>query len=161
MPKILVVDDQRNMRTTLVMMLRGAGYEVDEAADGTQGVDLGAKGAYDVVLTDLRMGPIDGLEVLRGVKEAQAMTEVIVMTAYGTIESAVEAMRVGAFDYIQKPFTEQELTVKVSKALESRQLRSQVQLFAQEFKERYHLENVIGRSQPIRDVLSRVIKIAP
>jgi two-component system response regulator HydG len=98
---------------------------------------------------------------LRGIKEAQPMTEVIVMTAYGTIESAVEAMRVGAFDYIQKPFTEQELTVKVSKALESRQLRSQVQLFAQEFKERYHLENVIGRSQPIRDVLSRVIKIAP
>jgi two-component system response regulator HydG len=159
--KILVVDDQRNMRTTLALMLRSAGYDVDEAADGAQGKDLGAGGAYDVVITDLRMGEDDGIEVLRGIKEAQPMTEVIVMTAYGTIESAVEAMRVGAFDYIQKPFTEQELTVKVSKALESRQLRSQVQLFAQEFKERYHLENVIGRSQPIRDVLSRVIKIAP
>jgi two-component system response regulator HydG len=159
--KILVVDDQRNMRTTLALMLRSAGYDVDEAADGAQGKDLGAGGAYDVVITDLRMGEDDGIEVLRGIKEAQPMTEVIVMTAYGTIESAVEAMRVGAFDYIQKPFTEQELTVKVSKALESRQLRSQVQLFAQEFKERYHLENVIGRSQPIRDVLARVIKIAP
>ena len=159
--KILVVDDQRNMRTTLALMLRSAGYEVDEAADGAQGKDLGAAGAYDVVITDLRMGDDDGIEVLRGIKEAQPNTEVIVMTAYGTIESAVEAMRVGAFDYIQKPFTEQELTVKVNKALESRQLRSQVQLFAQEFKERYHLENVVGRSQPIRDVLSRVIKIAP
>jgi two-component system response regulator HydG len=159
--KILVVDDQRNMRTTLALMLRSAGYDVDEAADGAQGKDLGAGGAYDVVITDLRMGEDDGIEVLRGIKEAQPMTEVIVMTAYGTIESAVEAMRVGAFDYIQKPFTEQELNVKVSKALESRQLRSQVQLFAQEFKERYHLENLVGRSQPIRDVLSRVIKIAP
>jgi len=159
--KILVVDDQRNMRTTLALMLRSAGYDVDEAADGAEGKDLGAGGAYDVVITDLRMGEYDGIEVLRGIKETQPMTEVIVMTAYGTIESAVEAMRVGAFDYIQKPFTEQELTVKVSKALESRQLRGQVQLFAQEFKERYHLENVIGRSQPIRDVLSRVIKIAP
>jgi two-component system response regulator HydG len=149
------------MRTTLALMLRSAGYDVDEAADGAQGKDLGAGGAYDVVITDLRMGEYDGIEVLRGIKETQPMTEVIVMTAYGTIESAVEAMRVGAFDYIQKPFTEQELTVKVSKALESRQLRGQVQLFAQEFKERYHLENVIGRSQPIRDVLSRVIKIAP
>jgi two-component system response regulator HydG len=149
------------MRTTLALMLRSAGYEVDEAADGAQGKDLGARGAYDVVITDLRMGEYDGIEVLRGIKEAQPMTEVIVMTAYGTIESAVEAMRVGAFDYIQKPFTEQELNVKVSKALESRQLRGQVQLFAQDFKERYHLENVIGRSQPIRDVLSRVIKIAP
>jgi two-component system response regulator HydG len=159
--KILVVDDQRNMRTTLALMLRSAGYEVDEAADGAEGKDLGAGGAYDVVITDLRMGEYDGIEVLRGIKETQPMTEVIVMTAYGTIESAVEAMRVGAFDYIQKPFTEQELTVKVSKALESRQLRGQVQLFAQEFKEKYHLENVIGRSQPIRDVLSRVIRIAP
>jgi len=149
------------MRTTLALMLRSAGYEVDEAADGAEGKDLGGGGAYDVVITDLRMGEYDGIEVLRGIKETQPMTEVIVMTAYGTIESAVEAMRVGAFDYIQKPFTEQELTVKVSKALESRQLRGQVQLFAQEFKEKYHLENVIGRSQPIRDVLSRVIKIAP
>ncbi len=156
-----MVDDQRNMRTTLALMLRSAGYDVDEAADGAQGKDLGAGGAYDVVITDLRMGQDDGIEVLRGIKEAQPMTEVIVMTAYGTIESAVEAMRVGAFDYIQKPFTEQELTVKVSKALESRQLRSQVQLFAQDFKERYHLQNVIGRSQPMRDVLSRVLKIAP
>ena len=149
------------MRTTLALMLRSAGYEVDEAADGAEGRDLGAGGAYDVVITDLKMGEKDGIEVLRGVKEAQPMTEVIVMTAYGTIESAVEAMRMGAFDYIQKPFTEQELTVKVTKALESRQLRGQVQLFAQEFKERYHLENVVGRSQAVRDVLARVIKIAP
>ena len=73
-------------------------------------------GAYDVVLTDLRMGTKDGIDVLRAVKEAQPLTEVIVMTAYGTIESAVEAMRLGAFDYIQKPFTEQELLVKVQKA---------------------------------------------
>jgi len=161
MGKILVVDDQRNMRTTLAMMLRGAGHEVDEAADGGQGRETGGAGAYDVVITDLRMGEYDGIEVLRSVKEAQPMTEVIVMTAYGTIESAVEAMRVGAFDYIQKPFTEQELLVKVSKALESRRLNGQVQLFAREFKERYHLENVVGRSQAIRDVLARVIKIAP
>jgi two-component system response regulator HydG len=159
--KFLVVDDQRNMRVTLALMLRSAGYDVDEAADGAEGRDLGSSGAYDVVITDLRMGEYDGIEVLRGIKEAQPMTEVIVMTAYGTIESAVEAMRMGAYDYIQKPFTEQELTVKVGKALESRQLRGQVQLFAQEFKERYHLENVIGRSQPMRDVLARVLKIAP
>ncbi len=161
MPKILVVDDQRNMRTTLVMLLRQAGYEVDEAADGAEGADLGAKGAYDVVLTDLRMGVVDGLQVLRAVKEAQAMTEVIVMTAYGTIESAVEAMRVGAADYIQKPFSEQELLLKVQKALENRRLIGQVHAFASEFRERYKFENIIGRSQAIRDVLVRIVKIAP
>src|SRR5208283_4829080 len=93
MPKILIVDDQRNMRTTLAMMLRGVGYEVDEAADGDQGRASGATGAFDLVLTDLRMGQQNGIDVLRTIKERQPMTEVIVMTAYGTIESAVEAMR--------------------------------------------------------------------
>ena len=78
-----MVDDQRNMRTTLAMMLRGGGYAVDEAGDGAQGRELGSTGAYDVVITDLRMGEVDGIEVLRSIKEAQPMTEVIVMTAYG------------------------------------------------------------------------------
>ena len=161
MGKILVVDDQRNMRTTLAMMLRGASHEVDEAEDGETGRDRGATGAYDVVLTDLRMGGADGIEVLRSIKRAQPMTEVIVMTAYGTIESAVEAMRLGAYDYIQKPFGEEELLVKVSKAMETRRLNGQVQLFAQEFKEKYHFDNIVGRSQALRDMLARVVKIAP
>ena len=161
MPKILVVDDQRNMRTTLAMMLRGAGYEVDEASDGSQGADMGGRGAYDVVLTDLRMGGFDGIGVLRAVKESHAMTEVIVMTAYGTIESAVEAMRLGAFDYIQKPFTEQELLVKVERANHNRRLANEVQLLASEFKERYKFENIAGRSQAVREVLGRIVKVAP
>lgn len=161
MPKILVVDDQRNMRATLAMMLRGAGYEVDEAADGEQGVELGTKGAFDVVLTDLRMGLVDGLRVVRSVKEAHPMTEVIVMTAYGTIESAVEAIRMGAFDYLQKPFSEDELLLKVNKALETRRLVGQVQALASEFKERYGFENIVGRSQAIRDVMTRILKVAP
>jgi two-component system response regulator HydG len=157
----LVVDDQRNMRTTLAMMLRGAGYDVDEAEDGAQGREAGAAEAYDLVITDLRMGEPDGLQVLKAVKEAQPKSEVIVMTAYGTIESAVEAIRLGAFDYLQKPFNEQELLMKVFKALESRRLRGQVEAFAQEFKERYGFENIIGRSEAIRNVLSRVVRIAP
>jgi two-component system, NtrC family, response regulator HydG len=161
MGKILVVDDQRNMRTTLAMMLRGGGHEVEEAADGTTAADVGARGAFDVVLTDLRMGQVNGIDVLRAVKDAQPMTEVMVMTAYGTIESAVEAMRLGAFDYIQKPFTEQELLVKIDRALERRRLNGQVSLLANEFREKYKFENIIGRSQPVRDVLSRIVRIAP
>jgi two-component system response regulator HydG len=161
MPKILVVDDQRNMRTTLAMMLRGAGYEVDEASDGNQGAELAVRGAYDVVLTDLRMGQFDGIRMLRAVKEAHAATEVIVMTAYGTIESAVEAMRLGAFDYIQKPFSEQELLVKVERANKNRELSSQVTLLTSEFKEKYKFENIVGRSQAIREVLGRIVRVAP
>ena len=161
MAKLLIVDDQRNMRTTLAMMLRGAGFEVDEAQNGEEGSERGGAGAYDVVLTDLRMGSKDGIDVLRSVKTAQPMTEVIVMTAYGTIESAVEAMRFGAFDYIQKPFTEQELLVKVGKALDNRRLASEVALLAVEFKDRYKFENIVGRSRSVREVLGRIVRIAP
>jgi two-component system, NtrC family, response regulator HydG len=161
MSKLLIVDDQRNMRTTLAMMLRGAGFEVDEAQNGEEGCDRGASGAYDLVLTDLRMGSKDGIDVLRAVKEAQPMTEVIVMTAYGTIESAVEAMRFGAFDYIQKPFTEQELLVKVGKALDNRRLAGEVAFLATEFKDRYKFENIVGRSGAVREVLGRIVRIAP
>jgi two-component system response regulator HydG len=161
MSKVLVVDDQRNMRTTLALMLRAAGYEVDEASDGVQGAEFGARGAYDVVLTDLRMGSQDGIGVLKAVKDAESHSEVIVMTAYGTIESAVEAMRLGAFDYIQKPFTEEELLVKVQRAIEKRMLEGHVQLLTTEFRERYKFENIVGRSQAVRDVLGRIVKVAP
>jgi two-component system response regulator HydG len=161
MAKLLVVDDQRNMRTTLGMMLRAAGYEVDEAPDGEQGSERGTTGAYDLVLTDLRMGTKDGIDLLRAVKDAQPMTEVIVMTAYGTIESAVQAMRLGAYDYIQKPFTEEELLVKIGKALDSRRLAGEIAFLASEFKDRYKFENIIGQSRSVREVLGRVVRIAP
>jgi two-component system response regulator HydG len=161
MPRILVVDDQRNMRTTLAMMLRGAGYEVAEAADGDAAIDAVAREVFDLVITDLKMGARDGIDVLRHVKEVAPLTEVIVMTAYGTIESAVEAMRIGAYDYIQKPFTEDELLVKVQKACEKRNLTGQVTAMASEFRERFRFENIIGRSAAIRDVLGRILRIAP
>lgn len=161
MAKILVVDDQRNLRATLAIMLRASGHEVDEAGDADAAVGLASGNGYDLVITDLRLGAKDGIDVLRRTKEASLMTEVIVMTAYGTIESAVEAMRLGAYDYIQKPFTEQELTVKVERALEKRQLAGHVALLAQEFRDKYKFENIVGRSPAIRDVLGRIVKTAP
>ena len=161
MAKVLVVDDQRNMRSTLSIMLRDAGHEVVEAHDGDHACDLVGADSFDLVLTDLKMGVTDGIAVLRHAKEGSPLTEVIVMTAYGTIESAVEAMRLGAHDYIQKPFTEQELLVKVQKALERRRLAGEVTLLAAEFRERYRFENIIGRSGAIREVLGRIVRIAP
>jgi len=107
------------------------------------------------------MGATDGMTVLRHTRQESPLTEVIVMTAYGTIESAVEAMRIGAHDYIQKPFEEDELLVKVDKALEKRKLAGAVSVMAAEFRDRYHFENIIGRSQAIRDVLGRIVRIAP
>ena len=104
MAKILIVDDQRNMRTTLVMMLRGSGHDVEEAAEGDTACEKIATEAYDLVITDLRMGGTTGIDVLHHTKTAAPLTEVIVLTAYCTIESAVAAMRVGAHDYLPKPF---------------------------------------------------------
>jgi two-component system, NtrC family, response regulator HydG len=161
MAKLLVVDDQRNMRTTLAMMLRGAGHDVDEAENGEAAVDRLSADVYDLVLTDLKMGSTDGLDVLRAAKEVSQLTEVIVMTAYGTIESAVEAMRLGAQDYIQKPFTEPELLMKVQKAVEQRRISGEMSIMAAEFRERYKFENIIGRSAAVRDVLARIVRIAP
>ena len=161
MAHILIVDDQKNMRTTLAIMLRSSGHDVAEAKDGSEACEAIDDEAYDLVITDLRMGKLDGIAVLRHIREVSPLTEAIVMTAYGTIETAVEAMRLGAWDYIQKPFSEDELTIKVSKALERRWLSGEVSLLTQEFKERYKFENIIGRSRPMREILTRIIKIAP
>jgi two-component system response regulator HydG len=160
MAKILVVDDQKNMRTTLALMLRGAGHEVAEAADGEEAFEK-VLDRYDLVITDLKMGAKDGIDVLRRTKEVAPLTEVVVMTAYGTIESAVEAMRIGAYDYIQKPFAEDELLVKVDRAIEKRALAGTVTAMAADFRERYGFGNIIGRSPSIREVLGRIVRIAP
>lgn len=161
MAHILIVDDQKNMRTTLSIMLRSLGHDVAEAKDGSEACEAIDDEAYDLIITDLRMGKLDGIAVLRHIREVSPLTEAIVMTAYGTIETAVEAMRLGAWDYIQKPFSEDELTIKVSKALERRWLSGEVSLLTQEFKERYKFENIIGRSRSMREILTRIIKIAP
>jgi len=161
MAKILVVDDQRNMRSTLSLMLRGAGHDVTEAADGEQACAIVDGDAFDLVLTDLRMAGKDGLDVLRHVKDLAPMTEVLVMTAYGTIETAVEAMRNGAYDYIQKPFAEEELLVKIDRAIEKRKLAGAMNAMTASFREQYGFANIIGRSASIRDLLARIIRIAP
>ncbi|HEY6106902.1 MAG TPA: sigma-54 dependent transcriptional regulator [Anaeromyxobacteraceae bacterium] len=159
--KILVVDDQRNMRATTAILLRQAGFEVAEAGDGAAAIQRLGSESFDVVLTDLRMGSVNGMEVLRGALESAPSTQVIVMTAFGTIESAVEAMRRGAYDYLAKPFKGEELLLRVEKALEKRRLLGEMSFLAGEFRDRYGLEHIVGRSQALREVLERVLRVAP
>ena len=159
--KVLVVDDQRNMRASTAIVLREAGYEVAEAEDGAAAMRRVAQDSFDVVLTDVRMGAVDGMDVLRSTLEASPSTQVIVMTAYGTIEAAVEAMRRGAYDYIAKPFQEGELLLRVAKAAEKRRLLGEMSLLRREFQERYGLEHIVGRSAPMRELLERVVRVAP
>jgi two-component system response regulator HydG len=159
--KVLVVDDQKNMRTTTAMVLRQAGHVVAEAEDGAAAIQRAQQETFDVVLTDLRMPNADGMEVLRTVRAISPDTQVIVMTAYGTIESAVEAVRQGAHDYVSKPFKEEELLLRVGRALETRRLKGTVSLLAGELRRQSGLERIVGRSAGMREVLDRVVRVAP
>src|SRR5216684_2193187 len=152
--RVLIVDDQRNMRTTTALVLRQAGYDVAEAESGEAALSRLLAEPFDVVLTDLKMAPLDGLAVLRGALEISPTTQVIVMTGYGTVESAVAAMQQGAHDYVSKPFKEEELLVRVQRALEKRKLLVDVGLFSDEFRRRYKLEELVGRSAPMRELLT-------
>jgi two-component system response regulator HydG len=158
--KILVVDDQRNMRATTAIVLRSAGHAVEEAEDLAAAVRRLQAEVFDVVLTDLRMPNGDGMELLREVRRIAPETQVIVMTAYGTIESAVEAIRRGAYDFLAKPFKEDELLLRVSKALEKRRLLGEVSLLSGEFRRRYGLDHIVGRSRAIQELLERIRRVA-
>src|SRR4030042_7114343 len=124
---ILVVDDEPSMRTTLSILLKREGYQVSQAGDGVEAIKMLEPGEYDMVLTDLKMEGVDGIELLRHVRAAAPQTEVLIFTAYGTIATAVEAMKLGAYDYIGKPFDEEELLLKVARALERKALVKEVQ----------------------------------
>jgi two-component system response regulator HydG len=161
MARILIVDDQDNARGMLSEMLRAEDYDVDQAQSGESACVMVAEKSYDLVITDLRMGDVGGLEVLQRTREASPLTEVIVMTAFGTVEDAVEAMRFGAHDFVQKPFVQEELLTKVARAARRKHLAGELRAVAADFRERYNFGNIIGQSAEIRDVLGRIIRIAP
>jgi DNA-binding NtrC family response regulator len=158
---ILLVDDEKSVRSTLTLFLQKEGYTVEEAINGAEGIEKAKAHFYDLVITDLKMKPLDGIEVLREVKTINPLTEVVVMTAFGTVESGVEAMRLGAYDYIQKPFDREEFLIIVAKALERKQLVKEVEQLQSELKEKYKFENIIGNSNEMMQVLSMVSKVAP
>jgi two-component system response regulator HydG len=159
--RILVVDDQRNMRATTAMLLRSEGYDVREASGGEEAIAALTDREADVLLTDLKMEPMDGLTLLTKALESAPKTQVIVMTAYGSIESAVEAMRRGAYDYLTKPFKEGELAHRVQKALERARLINAVELFAGDFHRRHGLASLVGRSAAMRELTGRLARVAP
>ncbi len=161
MADILLVDDEKSVRSTLSLFLKKVGYQVDEAASGEEAENKLKVKFYDLVLTDLKMKPMDGLQVLTVTKNINPMAEVIVMTAYSTVESGVEAIKLGAYDYIQKPFNKDELLILVAKALERKQLLTEVEQLQEELKEKYRYENIVGSSNEMLEVLSMVSKVAP
>jgi len=161
MADILLVDDEKSNRVTLSQFLKKQGYRVEEAANGPDAVEKAKDSFFDLVITDLKMKPMDGLEVLRQVKEINPQTEVLVLTGYGTVESGVEAMRLGAYDYIQKPPELDEFRIVVSKALERKDLQMKIEKLTGDLKDKYSYENIIGKSNEMMEVFSMIFKVAP
>ena len=157
--KILVVDDEKSMREVLEIFLKGEGYDVSLAADGQKGIEAVKKDIFDVVISDLKMPKVSGFDLLKTIKETFPDTIVVIITAFGTTESAVEAMKLGAFDYIQKPFQMDDIRLVVKNALGKQKLQKDVLVLKEQLKSP-SLDNILGKSQPMIEMFSLIPKVA-
>ncbi len=152
--KILVVEDQDAMRESLVIAFRDEGYQVEGVSSGEEAIQkLCDNNIYDLVVTDLKMKKVDGLEVLKAAKTGNPSTEVVLITAYGTISTAVQAIRDGAYDYVTKPFRHQEILKVAKKAIEKKCLKDRVRYLEGEIREKYKFEGIVGNSTAMLEVL--------
>src|SRR5512134_2686274 len=153
MGRILIADDHDALRRGLTRALNAAGHEIEEAANGNQAIERLHEGHFDVVVSDLKMGGSDGLDVLRTTKSLHPTVSVILMTAFGTVNTAVEAMKSGAFDYVQKPFEIEEMEVKIEKALELKRLRHELDYLRGTQQDIYDFDRIVGSSSALQRVL--------
>jgi two-component system, NtrC family, response regulator len=160
MDTILVVDDEINYLTVMEALLGEEGYEVLTAPGGHEALKLAGASDLDLVLTDMKMPKMNGIELLRELKRLYPDLPVIMMTAYGTVEKAVEAMKTGAFDYILKPFKNEELLVTIARGLEYHRLIQQNRMLLQDLDKKYGAPNIVGESQAMREILALVKRVA-
>src|SRR5712671_5082216 len=160
MPDILLVEDKESLRRVLRLTLEHAGYSVTEAADAREAINEIGRVPHKVVLTDLRMPHGTGLDVLRAARAADGDVPVIVMTAYGSIDEAVQAMKDGAHDFLQKPVDSNHLLLIVERALEQERLRTENIMLREEWSRRYGFPRILGESEAIKRAVSEVQRVA-
>ena len=158
--RILVVEDEKSMREVLTMLLEEEGYDIVSVSDGLEGIGLINDNIFDIVITDIRMPKADGFEVLRKVKEVLPETLVVMITAFGTTESAIEAMKQGAYDYIYKPFKIDEIRLVIRKALEKKKLSEEISLLRDKVQSSFKLENIIGKSAKMQQLFKLIPRVA-
>ncbi|HET6206002.1 MAG TPA: response regulator, partial [Terracidiphilus sp.] len=158
-PTVLVIEDEEKHRRVLGLHLSSGGYGVKAAGTAEEGLKLA--GEADLVLTDLKLPGMDGLALLEKLHAQNGHLPVIVMSAFGTVEIAVEAMKKGAVDFLPKPFSLDHLTVVVEKALEVRKLRDENRELREALGQRYQFENIIGHSAPMQEIFSTIMRVAP
>jgi len=158
---ILVIDDERNICEGCRVILSDAGYSVDIYTNGQAGLEAILKGSYDVTLLDIKLPDLDGMDILKTVKKEKPNEYIIVMTGYSTVDNAVEAMKVGAFDYIAKPFSDDELLLAVERAIEKRNLVRENISLRKELRDRFGFKNIVGGNPNILFIFDQIQKVAP
>jgi two-component system response regulator PilR (NtrC family) len=159
--KILVVDDEKSMREFLEIMLRKEDYRVSLASNGEEVLRLIERDIFDLVLLDIRMPKMDGIAVLKKIKALSPETVVIMITAYASADTAIKAMKEGAYDYITKPFKIEEIKLIIKNALEKRNLQKENTLLKQVIRDRYHFDNIIGQSPKMLALYDLLDKVGP
>ncbi|MBC8419665.1 MAG: sigma-54 dependent transcriptional regulator [Proteobacteria bacterium] len=160
-PRILVVDDEKPMRESLKDWLREDGYEVGLAAGGMDAIDMAMKNGWEVILLDLKMPGMDGLETLRKLKEVRPDAEILMMTAYATVDTAVQAMKEGAFDYLVKPFDPEEVQIQIQKIVSHKELLLENILLRKKLEEKYQYDEIIGKSDAMQALFELIARVAP
>ncbi len=160
MRRVLVVDDEENIRVVLKALLRRHGYEVETASNGEEALALVDSFGPDFVLTDVRMPKMGGLDLLSTLRAKQSDATVIVMSAYGNVEAALEAIKAGAYDYVQKPFKNEEIVLILRKAEEREALRRENRALREEIRKENKYEDLLAKSQSMQDIFRTVTKIA-
>ena len=160
MPNLLIVDDDLSMREMLEVMLTSEGYRVACAEDGAKAIQMLSKKKYDLIISDIKMGPVGGLTVLREAKKRSPETVVIMISAFATTETAVEAMNEGAYDYIPKPFNVDEVKQTIRNALERKTLEHEKEILNAELKETYHFGHIVGNSSAMMKIYNEIKQVA-
>jgi two-component system response regulator AtoC len=158
--KILLIDDEENFRHMLSVILKKRGYDVETANNGIDGLKKVDTGSYDTVLCDIRMPEMDGLEFLKEAQKAGCESTIIMMSAYGTLDTAIEAMKLGAYDYISKPFKPDEIVLTLKKAEERERLRRENLFLKKEVQKEYSFENMISKNERMRQIFDTIQKVA-
>jgi DNA-binding NtrC family response regulator len=160
MGKILVIDDEKRIRRTLSEILEFEKYKVDQAEDGEQGLDLASKNEYDVILCDIKMPKLDGMEVLEKLQDLEYDPAIVMISGHGTIDTAIEALKKGAFDYIPKPPDLNRLLVTVRNAMDRKQLVQETKVLKNKLG-KAKSTNIIGTSEAIKQISEMIDKVAP
>ncbi|MGD9261948.1 MAG: sigma-54 dependent transcriptional regulator, partial [Desulfobacterales bacterium] len=159
--KILIVDDELIMRESLAGWLQRDGHSVETASSGEDALEKLKDMKFDIMLVDIKMEGISGLDVLRNVKENDPDIAIVMITAYGSIPTAIEAMKNGAYDYMLKPFDPNELGVLIEKIIQHQEQTREMLFLREEHKERTRFESMIGQSQPMQDIFNLICDVAP